>query len=338
MPTAKAALVTQHKVISRLEFYLYAILREGNLFRRNNVSFLKTILEGAGARLDEKGPSEKISKASDFFLAVLIMAILAMIVLPISPYVIDYFIALNLVVSAILLLIMLYFPSSIRLSIFPSLLLISILYRLGVNIATTRQILLYAYGGDTVQQIGEFVVGGNFVVGGVVFFMIILTNFLVINMGVKQIVTHFTDKQKEGQPYGPMNGVMRSIEGDARANIVIILINILGGILIGMTMHRMEAEEAALTYGLLAMGNGLVSQIPALLITAGLVVSSENFKETPILPKALMVGAGLMMLMAALPGFPKGPFLILACIMGLIAYTLSRFYGKKDAVGSAYTR
>lgn len=331
--------------------------------------FIRRILDGITARLGGENSLENISRSSDVALAVLIIGILAMIVVPLNPHVLDYLIAFNLAISTVLLMVALYIPSAVHLSIFPSLLLITTLYRLGLNIATTRLILLYANAGDIIYQFGDFVVGGNFVVGGVIFLIITLVNFIVITKGaerVAEVAARFTldampGKQmsidadmragildsnqarekrlaltKESQLYGAMDGAMKFVKGDAIAGIVITLINIVGGITIGMAMNGMSAYESATTYSLLSIGDGLVTQIPALLIsiTAGIVTTRVSNEKTDsnlgseitgqILkqPKALMIAAGFMMGLAVIPGFPAPPFLILATLFGLIGYAL----------------
>lgn len=333
------------------------------------MEFIRNILDGITARLGGEMAMQRISRTSDIALAVLIIAILAMIIVPVNPHIIDYLIAINLGISVALLMVALYIPSAVQLSIFPSLLLITTLYRLGLNIASTRQILLHANAGDIIFQFGDFVVGGNFVVGGVIFLIITLVQFIVITKGaerVAEVAARFTldampgkqmsidadmragildsnqarekrlSIQKESQLYGAMDGAMKFVKGDAIAGIIITLINVIGGMIIGVTINGMTGMEAATTYSLLSIGDGLVSQIPALLIsiTAGIVttrVSSE--KEVSNLgseisgqilqqPKALMLAAGFLMGMAILPGFPKAPFLILAAALGLIGYAL----------------
>lgn len=347
--------------------------------------FLKQVLDGITARLGGEHSMERISKGSDIALAVVIMAILAMIIIPVNPHIVDYLIALNLSASVALLMVALYIPSAVQLSIFPSLLLITTLYRLGVNIASTRQILLNAFAGDIIFQFGEFVVGGNFVVGGVIFLIITLVNFIVITKGaerVAEVAARFTldampgkqmsidadmragildanqarekrmGVQKESQLYGAMDGAMKFVKGDAIAGIVITLINILGGMIIGVSIHGMTAAESAQTYALLSIGDGLVSQIPALLIsiTAGIVttrVSSEKTESNlgseisgQLLkqPKALMMAAGFLMGMAIIPGMPGPPFMVLASALGLIGYTLWSTKqvesGSTDAIGA----
>lgn len=330
---------------------------------------IRKILDGITARLGGDTSLDRISRSSDVALAVLIIGILAMIIIPVNPHVIDYLIALNLAASVSLLMVALYVPSAVHLSIFPSLLLITTLYRLGLNIASTRQILLKANAGEIIYQFGNYVVGGNFVVGGVIFLIITLVQFIVITKGaerVAEVAARFTldampgkqmsidadmraglmDSnqarerrlaiQKESQLYGAMDGAMKFVKGDAIAGIVITLINVIGGIIIGMAMHNMSAEVAVHTYSILSIGDGLVTQIPALLIsiTAGIVttrvtsersdahlgleISGQILKQ----PKALMLAAAFLLGMAALPGFPKPPFMILSSILGLIGYSL----------------
>lgn len=330
---------------------------------------LKKILNGITARLGGDKSLENISRGSDIALAVLIVSILMMIIVPINPHIIDFMIALNLTASISLLMVALYIPGATSLSIFPSLLLITTLYRLGINIASTKQILLHAYAGDIILQFGEFVVGGNFIVGGIIFLIITLVQFIVIVKGaerVAEVAARFTldampgkqmsidadmragimdanqgrEKrlmlQKESQLYGAMDGAMKFVKGDAIAGIVITLINVLGGMVIGMTIMGMEAMEAVTTYSLLSIGDGLVSQIPALLIsiTAGIVTTRVSSEQTDSnlgseisgqllkQPKALLIVAVLLIGFALLPGFPKAPFIILASALGLISYSL----------------
>lgn len=333
------------------------------------MEFIRNILDGITARLGGERAMQRISRSSDIALAVLIIAILTMIIIPLNPHVIDYLIAINLSISVALLMVALYIPSAVQLSIFPSLLLITTLYRLGLNIASTRLILLQANAGDIIFQFGSFVVGGNFVVGGVIFLIITLVQFIVITKGaerVAEVAARFTldampgkqmsidadmragildsnqarEKrlaiQKESQLYGAMDGAMKFVKGDAIAGIVITLINIIGGMIIGVSMNGMTGMEAAQTYAILSIGDGLVSQIPALLIsiTAGIVttrVSSEKDVSNlgseisgQILqqPKALMLAAGFLMGMGLIPGFPKPPFFLLASAFGLLGYAL----------------
>lgn len=330
---------------------------------------IRQVLDGVTARLGGDRSLDNVQRSSDLALAVVLMFILAMIILPIPPTAIDYMIATNLTVSVALLMVALYIPSAVHLSIFPSLLLFTTLYRLALNIASTRQILLHADAGHVIRAFGDFVVGGNFVVGGVIFLIITLVNFIVIVKGaerVAEVAARFTldampgkqmsidadmragtidnnqarerrlALQKESQLYGAMDGAMKFVKGDAIAGIIITVINCIGGLIIGMSQMGLTAGESAQIFTLLAIGDGLVSQIPALLIsiTAGIVttrVSSDKrdsnlgseitgqlFKQ----PKAIMISAGIVMGMGVIPGFPIAPFTILAAGLGLLGYAL----------------
>jgi type III secretion protein V len=308
-----------------------------------------------------------ISKSSDLMLAGGVIAIIMMLIFPIPPAVIDVLIAINLSVSVLLIFVAIYIQKAVQLSMFPSLLLLTTLYRLGVNISSTRQILLHANAGHIIQAFGDFVVGGNYVVGGVVFLIITIVQFIVVVKGaerVAEVAARFTldampgkqmsidadlragliDQQqarelrlglaKESQLYGAMDGAMKFVKGDAIAGIVITSINVIGGLIIGVSIHGMTFSQSAKIYSLLSIGDGLVSQIPALMIaiTAGIVttrVSSEK-KDAHLgkeiseqllkQPKAIMIASGLLFLMAAIPGFPAIPFLVLATFMGIIGY------------------
>jgi type III secretion protein V len=333
------------------------------------MNFLKGILDGITARLGGSQSRAIISKWSDLALAILIVAIIGMIIIPIPPGIIDYLIAMNLTLSVILLMLALYISSAVQLSVFPSLLLITTLYRLGINIASTRQILLNADAGEIIYQFGNFVVGGNLVVGGVIFLIITLVQFIVITKGaerVAEVAARFTLDampgkqmsidadlragtldadaarakrlaiQKESQLYGAMDGAMKFVKGDAIASIVITLINLVAGLIIGVMMKGMTMGESATLFALLSIGDGLVSQIPALLIaiTAGMVTTRVSTDDPDSnlgkeisgqllnQPKSLLIAAGVLVGIAAIPGFPKPPFMILALILALLGYTL----------------
>jgi len=324
-----------------------------------------------------------ISRSSDLILAGVVISIIMMLIFPVPPHVIDVLIAINLSVSVALLFVAIYIQKAVQLSMFPSLLLLTTLYRLGVNISSTRQILLHANAGEIIFAFGNFVVGGNYVVGGVVFLIITIVQFIVVVKGaerVAEVAARFTldampGKQmsidadlragiidqaqarelrlgltKESQLYGAMDGAMKFVKGDAIAGIVITAINVIGGLIIGATMHGMSLGQAAKIYSLLSIGDGLVSQIPALMIaiTAGIVttrVSSEK-KDAHLgkeiseqllkQPKALMIAAAVLFLMAGIPGFPAWPFLILSTMIGAIGYVFwynARRVASKAAAG-----
>jgi type III secretion protein V len=308
-----------------------------------------------------------ISGSSDLILAGAVISIIMMLIFPLPPHVIDVLIAINLTISVSLLFVALYIQKAIQLSMFPSLLLLTTLYRLGVNISSTRQILLKANAGKIIFAFGHFVVGGNYVVGGVIFLIITIVQFIVVVKGaerVSEVAARFTldampgkqmsidadlrsgiiDQQqarelrlgltKESQLYGAMDGAMKFVKGDAIAGIVIAAVNIIGGLIIGVMIHGMSLGQSAKIYTLLSIGDGLVSQIPALMIaiTAGIVttrVSSEK-KDAHLgkeiseqllnQPKALMIAGGVLLLMAAIPGFPAWVFIPLALTVGAIGF------------------
>jgi len=344
------------------------------------IDSIKQLLDGVTARVFGRDSSAaSLSRSSDLILALFLMMILSMIIFPIPPAFLDLMVALNLTSSISLLMISLYIPSAVHLSIFPSLLLITTLYRLALNISTTRQILLQANAGEIIFSFGDFVVGGNFVVGGVIFLIITLVQFIVITKGaerVAEVAARFTldampgkqmsidadmraglidnnqarqrrlSLQKESQLYGAMDGAMKFVKGDAIAGIVITIINIVGGLIIGVAQRGMTAGDAASTYALLSIGDGLVSQIPALLIsiTAGIVTTrvSSDKGESHLggeisgqlmgQPKALMIAAGICMALGLfIPGFPPAPFMIFGTALGLLGYRL--WTSAQDGVG-----
>ena len=304
-----------------------------------------------------------ITKSSDIILAVFVISIIMMFIFPVSPHVIDVLISVNLTASFTILFVALYIQKAVHLSIFPSLLLLTTMFRLAVNISSTRQILLHANAGKIIHTFGHFVVGGNFVVGGVIFLIITIVQFIVVTKGaerVAEVAARFTldalpGKQmsidadlrsgiidtsqarrlrlslnKESHLYGAMDGAMKFVKGDVIAGIVITIINVVGGLIIGATMHGMSIDVAAKTYALLSIGDGLVSQIPSIMIAiaAGIITTrvSSDEKDSHLgkdiaqqflrQPKALLIGAGMLFLMAWVPGFPPTPFLLIAVIIG----------------------
>lgn len=328
-----------------------------------------------------------IGGSSDLMLAFVIIAIIMMLIFPVPPNVIDVLISINLTVSIILIFVAIYIQKAVQLTIFPSLLLLTTLYRLGVNISSTRQILLHANAGKIIHAFGSFIVGGNYVVGAVVFLIITIVQFIVVTKGaerVAEVAARFTldampgkqmsidadlrsgtiDTQqarelrlglaKESQLYGAMDGAMKFVKGDVIAGIVIALINVIGGLIIGVTMHGLSLGQAAKIYTLLSIGDGLVTQIPSLMIaiTAGIVttrVSSERkdahlgreiseqiFKQ----PKALMIGGAVLFLMAWIPAFPPIPFILLSIAVGSSGYFIwsnARKAAAKAAAGLGAT-
>jgi type III secretion protein V len=304
-----------------------------------------------------------IGQRNDVMLAVLLMAIIFMMILPLPTALIDFLIATNMMVSILLLMVALYLPTPTHFTAFPAVLLITTLFRLAIAISTTRLILLQADAGHIIQVFGEFVVGGNLIVGLVVFLIITIVQFLVITKGAERVaevgarfsLDSMPGKQmsidgdmragtidmpeakrrrslveRESQLYGSMDGAMKFVKGDAIATLIIIVINIVGGLTIGVTQKGMTAASALQLYSILTIGDALVSQIPALLIAicAGIIVTRVSSEEAGMdlgsdiggqiigEPKALMVAGGIVLLFAFIPGFPSTIFVILAAILG----------------------
>lgn len=299
-----------------------------------------------------------ITRSSDIVLAVFVVMLITIIIVPISPVLLDQFIAVNLAISITLLMVSLYIPKAVNLSIFPSLLLITTLFRLAIEISATKRILLYTNAGHIIYAFGDFVVGGNFVVGTIVFLIITIVQFIVVTKGaerVAEVAARFTldampgkqmsidadmrsgvldanqarqlrlALQKESQLYGAMDGAMKFVKGDVIAGIVIAVVNIIGGLIIGMAMRGMTALQAAQIYTLLSIGGGLVAQIPSLLIsmTAGIVTTrvSNDQKDSNLgreisaqilgQPKAVTLAGIVLLIMATFKGFPRVTFLLL---------------------------
>lgn len=303
----------------------------------------------------------KVARHNDLLLAGLLVAIISLMILPVPTFIVDLLLALNLGLAVTLLMMALYINSVLSFSTFPSMLLFTTLLRLSLNVTTTRLILVQADAGEVIKTFGEFVVGGKLAVGVVIFLIITIVQFLVIAKGserVAEVAARFTldampGKQmsidadmragvidideakarrtvveKENQLYGAMDGAMKFVKGDAIAGLIITAINIIAGISVGVLDRGMEVGKAVETYSLLTIGDGLVSQIPALLIsiTAGVIVTRVSTDESSALgndigsqilaqPKALMIGGCLLFLFALIPGFPKPQFLILGTIV-----------------------
>ncbi|MGV8938744.1 MAG: type III secretion system export apparatus subunit SctV [Allorhizobium sp.] len=305
---------------------------------------------------------QSLSKRNDLVLAFLLVCIVFMMILPLPIIIVDVLIAINLTISAILLMVALYLKDVVQLSAFPSLLLITTLFRLALAISTTRLILLHANAGHIVETFGKFVVGGNLIVGIVIFLILTIVNFMVITKGserVAEVSARFSldsmpgkqmsidsdmraglieldeakrrrsKLEKESQLYGAMDGAMKFVKGDAIAGLIVIAVNLIGGISIGVLQKGMTAADAAQIYTLLTIGDGLVQQIPALFIsiTAGFIVTRVSSEENDNLgsdigmqlthePKALIITAVILCIFAIIPGFPTLVFATLAVIVG----------------------
>ncbi len=312
----------------------------------------------------------RIEKYSDVFIAGSVAAIVGMMIVPLPEWMLDLLIIVNLGLGLTMLLAAIYVREALQFSIFPSLLLITTLYRLGIDISATRLILLQAHAGQVVSAFGSFVVGGNYVVGVVVFLILVVVNFIVITTGagrVAEVAARFTldampgkqmaidselnqglinedvartrrrNIQKEADFYGAMDGASKFVKGDAIAAILIMVINIVGGFVIGVFQLSMPLMDALGSYTLLTVGEGLVSQVPALLISTatGMIVtraasdpesnlgkdfSTQLFSN----PRVMGVVGGLLISMALVPGLPPVPFLGIGGTLLAVAYVVRR--------------
>ena len=306
----------------------------------------------------------------DIYIAVIIVSVIGLMIMPVPPFLLDTLIALNLGISAVLLFMSLYMKNALAFSTFPSVLLITTLFRLSLNITTTRMILVDAYAGEIIYTFGNFVVGGNFIVGVVIFLILLIVQFIVITKGaerVAEVAARFTldampgkqmsidadlragnmtvkDAQarrsvieKESQLFGAMDGAMKFVKGDAIASLIMTAINIIAGILIGVSQKGMAIDKAVTTYSILTIGDGLVSQIPALLISicAAMIITRSGSEEGNGLggdvveqifaaPKAIIIGGIVIFALGLIPGFPKIQFFTLAVITLALGFALKR--------------
>ena len=320
--------------------------------------------------------ADVLTRYSDLLLVLGIAGMVGMMIVPLPTWLLDLLLTVNIAGAVTILMVSIYISGATEIASYPTLLLITTLYRLALDISATRLILLQADAGEVIASFGNFVVQGNFVVGAVIFLIITLVQFIVITKGaerVAEVAARFTldampGKQmsidadlragiidfhqararrdglaRESQFYGAMDGAMKFVKGDAIASIVITLINIAGGLVIGVAMNGMSAMDAVETYSILTIGNGLVSQIPALLISisAGLVVTrvaadptNGDVRDTNLgkevagqilrQPKAITITAGLLLILALTPGLPKIPFFVLALVIGAVGYGLQK--------------
>lgn len=319
----------------------------------------------------------ELLKNNDIVLAIGLVVIVCMMVIPLPAPLLDILLTINISLAIVILLVCLYTKEPLDYSSFPTVLLIATLFRLGLNVSSTRLILLYGEAGNVINAFGEFVVGGNYVVGAVIFCILVLINFMVITGGatrVAEVSARFTlDKmpgkqlsidadlnsglinedqakerrrklERETDFYGTMDGASKFVKGDATAGIVITIVNIVGGLIIGIVQQKMNVQQALGTYTILTVGDGLVSQIPALLISTatGLIVSRATGKDEPLSediknemfsdPRVLGVVSGLLAFLGVVPGMPTAPFLLIAACAGGFAYLKSK--QKKELVQS----
>ncbi|WP_175485516.1 flagellar biosynthesis protein FlhA [Pseudoxanthomonas sp. GM95] len=302
-----------------------------------------------------------------------VVAMLAMVIVPLAPIVLDGLFTINIALSLVVMLAVVYVKRPLEFSIFPSVLLMVTLLRLALNVASTRVVLLHGHkgpgaAGHVIESFGQFVIGGSFAVGIVVFAILTIVNFVVVTKGagrISEVSARFIldalpgkqmaidadlnaglltreeakarrqEVREEADFYGSMDGASKFVRGDAIAGILILAINIIGGLLIGVLQHDMSFGEALRTYTLLAIGDGLVAQLPALLIATavamlvtrstgeqdmGATVSKQVFGHQ----RALTVAALLLGLIGIIPGMPNVPFLLLAGILGFAAFKLHK--------------
>lgn len=313
----------------------------------------------------------KLAKNADLAFTFGLLGVVSLLIMPVPPAVMDLFLALSIGISLLTLMMVVYVKDPPEFNVFPTLLLAVTLFRLGLNIATTRLILIEGYAGQVIESFGSFVVQGNFVVGAVIFLILVIINFVVITKGagrIAEVTARFTldampGKQmaidaelnsglideptarkrrqaimKESDFYGAMDGASKFVRGDAVAGILITMVNVVGGIAIGVMQKGLSLTDALQKYTLLSIGDGLVSQIPALItsVAAGILVtrSSDNDnlgthmgRQLTTYPRALGISGIMLLIFAVLPGLPFLPFAILGG--GLVFF--SRFLSKQGA-------
>ena len=313
-----------------------------------------------------------------------VLAVLAMVILPLPPLALDVLFSFNIALSIVVVMAVFYVARPIEFGVFPTVLLLATLVRLALNVASTRVVLLHGYSGPqaaghVIQSFGEFVVGGNFAVGVVVFIILTIINFVVVTKGsgrISEVSARFTldampgkqmaidadlnaglitqdeartrraEIRAEADFYGAMDGSSKFIRGDAIAGILILLINIVGGLAIGTIGHGMALTDAIHTYTLLTIGDGLVAQIPALLLSTAVALIVTRMSRSQDMggelrrqlfgnPKALGVAAGLLGVMGLIPGMPNVAFLLIAAICGTTAYLIKKKRAAAVAVAAA---
>ena len=324
---------------------------------------------------------------ADAGLAIVVVTIVGLMIVPLPTWLLDILIATNLSLSVAILMVVLYVPDALGIATFPTLLLITTLFRLSLNVSSTRLILLQANAGDVISAFGNFVVRGNYVVGAVVFLILTIIQFIVIakgservaEVGARFVLDAMPGKQmaidselrsgaldgneakrrrrqlaRESQFYGSMDGAMKFVKGDVIASLVITVINILGGLAIGVVQKGLPAESALKKYGLLTIGDGLVTQVPALVLAtaAGIIVTrvASEDPDTSLgeelasqlfgTPKALRVAGVFVALLSIVPGLPAVPFLLIAALLLGVSRLRSRQLrdAHHDGTSAAQTR
>ena len=319
------------------------------------------------------GIAAKLAGSGDIALALGVMTILVVLILPLPPLLLDLFLAVSIILSVLILMTALFIHTPLEFSAFPTILLISTMLRLALNLASTRLILAHGHegtaaAGHVIEAFGNFVMGGNFVIGIIVFTILIIVNFVVITKGsgrIAEVAARFhldampgkqmaidadlsaglidenearrrrRNLEDESGFFGAMDGASKFVRGDAIAGLLVVFINVIGGMIIGIAQQGMPFAEAARTYTLLTVGDGLVTQVPALIVStaAGLLVSKAGIsgsadealvRQLSGYPKALGMSAAVMGVMALLPGIPMLPFLLLGTAAGSAAWYIDK--------------
>jgi len=308
-------------------------------------------------------------RKNDVLLGIGVIAVVSMLVIPMPTILLDFFLGISIMIGILILLVTMYVPRSFDFSVFPSLLLVTTVYRLALNVSSTRLILLEGAGfdGKIIKAFGNFVVGGNYVVGFIIFIILVAVQFIVITKGATrtaEVAARFTldampgkqmsidsdlsnglisedeakrrrkDLQKEADFYGAMDGASKFVQGDVKVGILITIVNVVAGFVIGMAIRGEAFETAIKTYTLLSIGDGLVTQIPSLMITTatGIIVtravsdektlSDDITKQFSAQPRALLMTAAAIALMSIIPGFPMIQMLIIAGGLGWMGWVL----------------
>ena len=315
-------------------------------------------------------------KNNDILLAIGVVVIVAMMIIPLPPMLLDILLTLNISLSVIILLVCLFIKEPLEYSSFPIILLVATIFRLGLNVSSTRLILLHGAAGEVINSFGQFVVGGNYIVGFIIFILLVVINFMVITGGatrVAEVSARFTldsmpgkqlsidadlnsglinedqakqrrrKLEREADFYGTMDGASKFVKGDATAGIIITVVNIFAGIIIGLWQMKMDIMTALNTFTILTVGDGLVSQLPALLISfsTGLIVSrasgqdeslSDDIKKEMFSnPIVLAIVSVLLFLLGMVPGMPTLPFMCVAVGLGWFAYTKNKILTAQKA-------
>jgi flagellar biosynthesis protein FlhA len=339
-----------------------------------------------GALLGRLNSLTKLLRRGEIALALGLVAVLTVLIIPMPPWMLDISLALSITLSVLILMVVLFIEKPLDFSTFPTVLLIVTMLRLSLNLASTRLILTHGHegkaaAGHVIEAFGGFIMGGNYVIGIIVFAILVLVNFVVITKGsgrIAEVSARFSldampgkqmavdadlsaglideaeakkrrkNLEDESNFFGAMDGAAKFVRGDAIAGLVITFINVIGGMIIGVAQQGLSMADAAKSYTLLTVGDGLVSQIPALIVStgAGMLVTKAGvtgstdkalFKQLSGYPAALGMASFLMTTMAVLPGIPKVPFLLLACLTGGAAYMVTRQHKQEAAKAAVET-